>query len=73
MATLTDASMVISIETEEIKKVVYHFEIRKRKYSLVKVWINGFLQSKIALNSDGYNITAPLIVEELENIIEESK
>jgi hypothetical protein len=73
MATLTDASMVISMETEEIKKVIYHFEIRKRKYSLVKVWINGFLQSKIALNSDGYNITAPLIVEELENIIEESK
>ena len=73
MATLTDASMVISIENEEIKKVIYHFEIRKRKYSLVKVWINGFLQSKIALNSDGYNITAPLIVEELENIIEESK
>jgi hypothetical protein len=73
MATITDASMVISIETEEIKKVIYHFEIRKRKYSLVKVWINGFLQSKIALNSDGYNITAPLIVEELENIIEESK
>ena len=61
------------METEEIKKVIYHFEIRKRKYSLVKVWINGFLQSKIALNSDGYNITAPLIVEELENIIEESK
>lgn len=65
--------MVISIETEEIKKVIYHFEIRKRKYSLVIVWINGLLQSKIALNSDGYNITSPLIVEELENIIEKSK
>jgi len=73
MATLTDASMLISAKTEEIKKVIYDFNIRGRKYSLVKVWVDGILESKIALNSEGYNITAPLVVEELENIIEESK
>jgi hypothetical protein len=64
--------MLMSVETEKVEKVIYHFEIRKRKYSLVKVWINGNIRSKIALNAEGYNITSPLVIEELENIIEES-
>ena len=72
MATLTNSSMLISAKTEEIKKVIYDFNIRGRKYSLVKVWVDGVLQNKIALNSEGYNITSPLVIEELENIIEES-
>jgi hypothetical protein len=65
--------MLINTEVQEIKKVIYIFEIRRRKYSLVKVWIDGILNSKIALNAAGHNITSPLVVEELENIIEESK
>lgn len=73
MATLTDASMVISIKEEEIKRVTYDFQIRKRKYSLVKVWIDDILQSTIALDDLGYNITTPSTVQFLEEIIEESK
>lgn len=73
MAKITDASMVISMEAEEIKKVIYHFEIRKRKYSLVKVYRDGILSNRLAFNADGYNITSPLVVEMLEEVIEESK
>jgi hypothetical protein len=72
MATITDSSAVISMKTEEIQKVIYEIEVRGRKYSLVKVWIDGILNSKIVLDAAGYNITSPLAVEELENIIEES-
>jgi hypothetical protein len=72
MATLTDANLFIKTEVEEIKRVTYHFEIRKKKYSLVKVWVDGILESKIALDSEGYNITTPSTVQFLEEIIEES-
>jgi len=65
--------MLISMETEEIKKVIYHFEIRKREYSLVKVYRDGILSNALAYNADGYNITSPLVVEMLEEVIEENK
>jgi hypothetical protein len=72
MVKITDASM-LSIEVEEVKKVIYHFEIRKREYSLVKVYRDGILSNTLAYNADGYNITSPLVVEMLEEVIEESK
>lgn len=71
MATMTNASMMIGMTTEEIKKVNYEFLIRGRRYNLVKVWRDDILLSEVVLNEIGYNITAPLIVEELKNIIEE--
>ena len=73
MAKMTDNCTVLSIEVEEVKKVIYHFEIRKREYSLVKVYRDGILSNRLAYNAEGYNVTTPSTVQFLEEIIEESK
>jgi len=73
MATMTDNCTVLSIETEEIKKVTYRFDIRGRWYSLVEVSINGLPYSTHVLNETGFDITTPSTVIFLREIIEESK
>jgi hypothetical protein len=73
MATMTNASVFLSMRSEEIKKVIYDFDIRGRKYSLVRVYIDGVLTQKVALNELGYNISTPSTIQFLEEIIEESK
>lgn len=70
---VTNASVVVSIKEQEMKKIVFDININNRIYSLVRNIIDGVIVSEIALNSDGYNITSPLVVEMLNEIIEESK
>jgi len=64
--------MMISKETEEIKKVTYQFDIRGRKCSLVEVSINGLPYSTHVLNERGYDMTTLHTVTFLREIIEES-
>jgi hypothetical protein len=73
MATMTDNCAVLSIETENYKKITYRFDIRGRWYSLVEVSINGLPHSTHALNESGFDITTPSNVIFLREIIEKSK
>jgi hypothetical protein len=70
---VTKTSMVISTKEEVIKKIVFDINIDGRIYSLVRNIIDGVIVSEIALNTDGYRIDSPLVVEMLNEIIEESK
>ena len=67
------ANRLISTRVEEIKKVIYHIQIREKVYTLVKTWIDDVLVSEIVLDSAGYNITTPSTLEYLYEVIEESK
>ena len=67
------ANAIISTRVEEVKKVIYHIQIREKVYTLVKTWIDDVPVSEIVLNSMGYNITTPSTLEYLNEVIEESK
>ena len=73
MATMTDNCTVLSIETENYKKVTYRFDIRNRWYSLVEVSINGLPYSTHVIDESGVDITTPSTIMFLKEIIEESK
>jgi len=68
-----NANVVISTRVEEIKKVIYDIQVRKRNYTLVKTWIDEKLESEIVLDEDGWNITTPSTLMYLKEVIEESK
>ena len=72
MSEITNTSVFLSMSIEEIKKVIYDFRVRGRKYSLVKVYIDEVPTQTIVLNEQGYNVTTPSTIQFLEELIDKS-
>lgn len=70
---VTNASVVISVKSQEFKKVVFELRNGNKTFTLVKNFIDGILNDEIVLNSEGWNITTPEIVKLANEIVELSK